>query len=153
MNLASIPLYGAQVRPHLEYGMPVSLPNLVADINHLERIQRFATRLETGIRHLSTKSDCSGWALQRRQLRADRITDFRIFTDLFYIDQNLICRPLARGGLRVHPYNIPQGAKHHQRRRSAFSERVVNYWNKHPASVVATPSINVFKKSMEKVME
>ncbi len=27
-------------------------PNLVADINHLERIQSLATRLVTGIRHL-----------------------------------------------------------------------------------------------------
>ncbi len=30
-----IPLYGALVRPHLEYGMPAGSPNLVADINHL----------------------------------------------------------------------------------------------------------------------
>ncbi len=49
--MAFIPLYGALVRPLLEHGMPVSLPNLVADINQLERI-----------RHLSTKSGCSGWA-------------------------------------------------------------------------------------------
>ncbi len=30
-----IPLYGALVRPHLEYGMPARSPNRVADINHL----------------------------------------------------------------------------------------------------------------------
>ncbi len=45
-----IPLYRALVRPHLEYGMPASSPNLVADINHLQRIQRLATRLVTGMR-------------------------------------------------------------------------------------------------------
>ncbi len=49
---AFIPLYGALVRPHLEYGMPACSPNLVADINHLERIQRLAARLETGMHHL-----------------------------------------------------------------------------------------------------
>ncbi len=43
---------GALVCPHLEYGMPASSPNLVADINHLERIQRLATKLVTGMRHL-----------------------------------------------------------------------------------------------------
>ncbi len=59
---AFIPLYGALVRPHLEYGMPACLPNLVADISHLERIQRLATRLLTGMRHLPTKRDCSDWA-------------------------------------------------------------------------------------------
>ncbi len=56
---AFIPLYGALVHPHLEYGMPTCSPNLVADINHLERIQRLATRLVTGMRHLS---DCSDWS-------------------------------------------------------------------------------------------
>ncbi len=37
---AFIPLYGSLVCPHPEYGMPVCSPNLVADINHLVRIQR-----------------------------------------------------------------------------------------------------------------
>ncbi len=30
---AFLPLYGALLRPHLEYGMPACSPNLVADIN------------------------------------------------------------------------------------------------------------------------
>ncbi len=46
-----IPLYVALVRPHLEYGMLACSPNLVAGINHLERIQRLAIRLVTGICH------------------------------------------------------------------------------------------------------
>ncbi len=49
---AFIPLYGASVRPQIEYCMPACSPNLVAGINHLERIQRLATRLVTGMRHL-----------------------------------------------------------------------------------------------------
>ncbi len=52
---AFINLYGALVRPHLEYGMPACSPNLVADINHLERIQRLATRLATGMRHFANE--------------------------------------------------------------------------------------------------
>ncbi len=47
--------YGALVRVHLEYGMPACSPNLMADNNHLERIQRLTTRLVTGIRHLPYK--------------------------------------------------------------------------------------------------
>ncbi len=45
---ASIPLCGVLVCPHLEYGMP----NAEAGVNRSERIQRLATRLVTGIRHL-----------------------------------------------------------------------------------------------------
>ncbi len=37
---AFIPLYETLVRRHLEYVMPACSPSLVADINHLERIQR-----------------------------------------------------------------------------------------------------------------
>ncbi len=48
---AFIHLYGALVLPHLEYGVPTCSPNLVADINHLQRNQRLATRLQTGMRH------------------------------------------------------------------------------------------------------
>ncbi len=40
LKSAFIHLYGAVVRTHLEHGMPACLPNLVADINHQERIQR-----------------------------------------------------------------------------------------------------------------
>ncbi len=46
---AFIALNGSLVHPHLEYGMPACSPILEADINHLERIQRLAPRLVTGI--------------------------------------------------------------------------------------------------------
>ncbi len=143
---AFIPFYGALVRPHLEYGMPACSPNLFADINHLEQIQRLATRLITGMRHLPYEE-----RLQRRRLRADLITTFKIFTCLSDIDPNLFFFPPARRGLRGHPFKVLQGASHRRRRGSAFSVRVVKYWNKPPASVVTAPSAYFFKKGLEKV--
>ncbi len=49
---AFIPLCRALVRPHLEYAMEANAPTLRADINQLERVQRLATRLMGGLRHL-----------------------------------------------------------------------------------------------------
>ncbi len=122
-----------------QYDMPTCSPNCVADINHLELIQRLATRLVTGIRHLPYEE-----RLQRRRLQADLITAFRIFTGLLDIDPNLFFLPPARHGLRGHPCKVLQGASHRRRRLSAFSVRVGKYWNKLSASVV-------FKKRLEKI--
>ncbi len=122
------------MRLHLDYGMPACSPNLDADINHLELIQRLATRL--GLH-----------SLQRLRLRADPITAFKIFTCLLDIDLNLFFLRPARRGLIRHPYKVLQGASNHRRRRSASSVRVVKYWNKLSASVDRAPSVNVCKKS------
>ncbi len=90
-------------------------------------------------------------SLQRRRLRADLITAFKIFEGLLDIDPNLFFLPLARRGLRGHSEEVFQDTSHHRRRGSAFSVRVVKYWNKLPASVVTAPSVNVFKKRLEEV--
>ncbi len=85
-----------------EYGMPDCLPNLVADINHLERIQRLATRLVTGIGHLPYEERLQ-WlglhALQRRWLWVDLITAFKIYTGLLDAGPNLFFIPPTERGL------------------------------------------------------
>ncbi len=74
-----IPLYVVLVRPHLEYGMPACSPNLVADIN--QSIQRLATRLITGIRHIP---------YEERLQRVDLITAFSMFTGFLDVDPKLV---------------------------------------------------------------
>ncbi len=48
-----IPLYSILVRPHHEYAIQASCPYLKIDIDHLERLQRLATRMVKGCRDLS----------------------------------------------------------------------------------------------------
>ncbi len=59
--------------------------------------------------------------------------------------------PPAQRGLRGHPYKVLHGESHRRRRRSAFSVRVVKYWNKLPASAITASSVNVFKEWLEQV--
>ncbi len=66
--------------------------SLFADINHLERIQRLATRLVTDMRHLPYEERLQRLglhSLQRRRLRDDLLTAFKIFKGLLDIDMNL----------------------------------------------------------------
>ncbi len=83
----------ARVRLHLQYGMSACTSNLVAYINHLERIHGQATRLVTDFRHLDYEERLQRRGLcclqRRRRLRANLITVFTIFTGLLDIDPNL----------------------------------------------------------------
>ncbi len=114
-----------------EYISRACSPNLVADINHLERIQISATRYVIGIRHLFRVERLQRLglhSLQRCRLWADLVTAFKIFTALSDIDTNLLIPlPTTRRRLRGHPYKVLQGASHERRRGLAFSLRVVKY--------------------------
>ncbi len=74
---------------------------------------------------------------------------FQYFTSLTE-NANPLLRP-ARSGLTGHPYKVLQGPSQCRRRGSAFSIGVMKYWNKLPVSVITAPSVNIFKKRLEKV--
>ncbi len=52
--------------------------------------------------------------------------------------------------LRGHTYRLLQGPSRLRRRSSAFSVRVVKYWNRLPAHLVLAPSVSIFKKQLER---
>ncbi len=79
-----MPLGCAIVRPYLEYAMEAKAPTLTANINQLERVQRLATRLVKGIRHVPYEErfrQLNLFSMERRHLRADFILAFKIFKD------------------------------------------------------------------------
>ncbi len=69
-----IPLYVVLVRPPLAYAMEAN-----ADINQLERVQRLATRVVRGLRHVPfkkgfAKSTSSRWNADATELASFRLT-------------------------------------------------------------------------------
>ncbi len=87
---AFIPLYCALVRPHLEYAIEANSLNLRADIKHAKGVP-----CEERLRQLDL-------LLERRRLRADLISGFKIFKGVLDISPSAFSLHPPRIGLRVH---------------------------------------------------
>ncbi len=96
--------------------------NLRTDINQLVRIQRLATRLMRGPRHVPYEErlrQCNSFSLERKRLRADLIPAFRIFKGVSDLSpSDFLLRP-PQTGLRGHAYRIlgPRAFGHARRRK------------------------------------
>ncbi len=152
-KIAFTPLYCALVRPDVEYAMEANAPTLRADINQQERVQRLATRLVRGLRHVPYEErlhQLNFFLLERKRLQADLILAFKTFKG--EVDLNLsecFLQP-PRAGLRGHTYRLLQGPSRRRRRSSAFSVWIVKYWNRLPAHQVLAPSVSIFKKQLDR---
>ncbi len=97
------------MQPHLEYAMEANAPTLRADINQLERVQRLATRLVRGLRHVPYEErlrQLNLFSLERRRLRVDLILAFKVFRGEVDLNpSDFFLRP-PRAGLREHTYRF-----------------------------------------------
>ncbi len=138
------------MRPYLEYAMEANAPTLRADKNQLERVKRLATRLMRGLRHVPYEERLRqlNLSLERIRLRADHILAFKIFKREVDLKPSEFFLHPPRAGLRGHIYRLLQGPSRLRRRSSAFSVRIVKFWNGLPAHLVLAPSVSIFIKTM-----
>ena len=74
-------LYKTYIRPHLEFCIQAWNPSLKKDIHTLEKVQRRATKLVPGIRHLEYPDRLEMlnlYSLEQRRERGDLIEVFKI---------------------------------------------------------------------------
>lgn len=145
-------LFNTYVRPHLDYCIQAVGPQLVQDIDTLERVQRRATKMVAGLRHTPYEDRLKllkTTSLRARLERGDQIETYKIVTGKVNIqkEQFFIIRPTHTRG---HHLKLEKKRANHYARAGFFSHRVVNRWNQLPSHVVSAKTTNTFKMRLDR---
>ena len=145
-------LYKSLVRPHLEYGNLAWGPFNRADQKLIERVQRRATRLVEGIRHLPYPERLRSLGLPSlyyRRRRGDMIQVYQVLHGGVDLEPDVLFTLDTRSRTRGHPWKLEKPRAVCRARRNAFAIRVINDWNALPFHVVSAESVSSFKERLD----
>ena len=148
-------LYKSLVRPQLEYCVQSWCPYLKKDIEVLEKVQRRATRMIEGFDQFNyekRKSLLKLSSLEKRRIRGDLIEVFKLIKGIDKVDYNIFFKIDINPRVRGHRFKLIKQRFNTNLRKFFFSNRVIDTWNKLPAEVVDSDSVNSFKIRLDKVL-
>jgi len=122
-------IYKGFIRSHMEYAIQAWSPYFKKDIDHLEKIQRRATKLVHGYRKLTYEKRLCRLGLttlQQRRLRGDLIETYKIVTGKERIEtKNFFTFHAGKYNTRGQCYKLETKRSRLELRRNFFSQRVV----------------------------
>ena len=154
-------LFVTIVRPHLEYGAPIWNPCTRKMINHIESVQRRATKLIPGMFDLKYRERLESMklpTLQYRRYRGDMIEVYKLSHN-FYDENssknllNFQAMNKNRYNIRGHPFKINKLKFKTDIRKNYFKCRVAEQWNNLPNYIATAPSRNSFKNQLDRLWE
>ena len=148
-----VKLYKQYVRPHLEFAVTAWSPWTVADKESLERVQRRAVKMISGLAsndYHERLAELGMETLEERRHRMDMAQVYKIVTGKDKVNSDTWFT-MARDGQRLtrgnaHPLSLKQQRSRLEVRRNFFSQRVVESWNAIPAVIKDSKNVSSFKR-------
>ena len=150
-----VPLFKSLVRPILEYANSVWSNNSRKNIDSIEHVQRFFTKCIVEVKDLSYEERLIFLnlpSLEFRRFRGDLIETYKITHGIYDVisTKSLFTYAENNTSLRGHNYKLEKVRTNKKAFKSFFTNRIVNTWNKLPADIVNSNTLNSFKNKIDK---
>jgi len=146
-------LYKAIVRPVVEYCSVITNPVFKRDEDRLEKVQRRATKLVSGMADLPYEDRLRQLKLQslkHRRRRTDVLQIYRIINGIDRVEASHMLIQVTDSRTRSNGYKLFKKHCQTKIRANSFSQRAIDTWNSLPTSVVEAPTLNRFKSALRK---
>ncbi len=145
------------MRPHLEFAVPSWCPWLEADKEVLEKVQRRAIKMVSGLKSNTYEGrlrELGLTTLEERRHQADMVQTYKIVTgkdkETWFKSVTETGRPTRSA---ADPLNLRPQASRLEIRRHFFSQRVIEDWNKVPANLKQAKNVKCFKRGYRTLRE
>jgi Reverse transcriptase (RNA-dependent DNA polymerase)/Endonuclease-reverse transcriptase len=152
-----VQLYKQYVRPHLEFAVQAWSPSSVADCDTLEKVQKRAVGMVSGLRsqdYAARLKELGLPTLAERRHQADMLMMYKLLHGHGQLEGEnwFTAPPPAAARMRRHADQLNVRPNHGRLevRRTAFSVRAGEPWNAVPPDIKRARSANAFKKQYGK---
>jgi hypothetical protein len=146
-------LYVQYVRPHLEFASPAWSPWSESDKAVLEKIQRRAVAMVSGLKgtvYEERLKELGLTTLEERRHQADMLQTFKIVRGIDKVNSETWFQMAAHAERATRssdgPLNLRQRHARLEVRRNFFSNRVVESWNQVPSDAKNARNAGMFKR-------